>query len=196
MSFPRSPSDDLAQSLIQTVLSNPDLTAVLKSVSELGLPNWYIGAGCIAQTYWNHVHGFPLSENITDIDLVYFDPVDVSYEAEDFIIQRAKDIFHHLAIPVDLKNQARVHLWYGKHFGTPLDPYPSVEAAISSWPTIATAVAITGKDSLYRVYAPYGLDDLFNLIIRPNKVQITPEIYRAKVSRWQRHWPRLTILPW
>ena len=41
---------DLTRTLIQIVLSNPDLSAVLKKVPALGLPNWYIGAGCIAQT--------------------------------------------------------------------------------------------------------------------------------------------------
>lgn len=186
----------MAQTLIQVVLSSPNLSAVIEKVPALGLPNWYIGAGCIAQTYWNYVHGFPLAENITDIDLVYFDPTDISYEAEDQQIQRANGLFRNIEIPVDLKNQARVHVWYKKHFGTAIEPYPSVEAAIDTWPTTATAVAMTKEDSTYRVYAPYGLDDLFNLVVRPNKVQLTEEIYRAKASRWQHHWPRLTILSW
>lgn len=204
MNILRQSGPDLAQTLIQIALSNPNLSAVLEKAPELDLPNWYVGAGCIAQTYWNQVHGFPLSENITDIDLVYFDPADISYEAEDRHIQRANDLFRKVEIPVDLKNQARVHLWYEKHFGVPIEPYPSVEAAIDTWPTTATAVAITSNGSMegstegstYRVYAPYGLDDLFNLVIRPNKIQITEEIYHAKVSRWQHHWPRLTILSW
>ena len=76
MNILRQSGSDLAQTLIQIALSNPNLSTVLEKAPELDLPNWYVGAGCIAQTYWNHVHGFPLSENITDIDLVYFDPVD------------------------------------------------------------------------------------------------------------------------
>lgn len=31
---------------------------------------------------------------------------------------------------------------------------------------------------------------------RPNKRQITAEIYDGKVARWRQHWPELTIIPW
>jgi hypothetical protein len=31
--------------------------------------------------------------------------------------------------------------------------------------------------------APFGLDDLFGLVVRPNKRQITRAIYEAKVER-------------
>jgi hypothetical protein len=44
--------------------------------------------------------------------------------------------------------------------------------------------------------APFGLDDLFGLLVRPNKRQITRAIYEAKVDRWRPIWPRLTYLPW
>src|SRR4029077_1290893 len=43
---------------------------------------------------------------------------------------------------------------------------------------------------------PFGLDDLFGLVVRPNKRQITRAIYEAKVDRWRPIWPRLTYLPW
>jgi uncharacterized protein len=44
--------------------------------------------------------------------------------------------------------------------------------------------------------APFGLDDLFGLIVRPNKRQITEAIYQAKLIRWRSIWPRLDYLPW
>jgi hypothetical protein len=44
--------------------------------------------------------------------------------------------------------------------------------------------------------APFGLDDLFGLVVRPNKRQITRAIYKAKVDRWRSIWPWLTFLPW
>ena len=48
----------------------------------------------------------------------------------------------------------------------------------------------------FRVYAPFGLNDLFAMIVRPNKVQITEAIYQAKVARWTACWPRLEVIPW
>jgi len=46
------------------------------------------------------------------------------------------------------------------------------------------------------VWAPFGTDDLFNLVVRPNRVQITPAIYDAKVTRWVARWPSLVALTW
>ena len=75
-------------------------------------------------------------------------------------------------------------------------PYTSSEDAIGTWPTTATAVGVRLAQGRPVVFAPYGLDDLLGLVVRANRVQITPEIYRRKVSRWTRHWPNLTVLPW
>jgi hypothetical protein len=51
-------------------------------------------------------------------------------------------------------------------------------------------------DHSWKVYAPCGTNDIFDKIIRPNKVQITKEIYETKVKRWISFWPDLTIIPW
>ena len=48
----------------------------------------------------------------------------------------------------------------------------------------------------WRVYAPYGLSDVFNLVVRPNPVLAPPGVYQAKAERWRRQWPALTVLPW
>jgi hypothetical protein len=32
--------------------------------------------------------------------------------------------------------------------------------------------------------------------VRPNKKQITREIYKTKVDRWTAIWPKLTIIDW
>lgn len=51
-------------------------------------------------------------------------------------------------------------------------------------------------DGRYRVYAPHGLADVFNLVVRPNPVLAPREVYEAKTKRWRQQWPGLTILPW
>jgi len=47
-----------------------------------------------------------------------------------------------------------------------------------------------------KMQAPYGIDDLLNMIVRPNKTQITEDIYNKKLARWTQIWPRLIIIPW
>lgn len=186
--------DDLKKILEE----NKGIQEILKRAPLFEMPNWYLGAGCIANTVWNAKHGFDLNLGIYDFDLVYYDSSDISYEGEDHYICRSKALFKHLPAPLEIRNQARVHLWYEKHFGYKIKPYSSVEDAIKSWPTTtATCIGVKYDDrGKFIVYAPYGLDDLFRMIVRPNKVQITKEIYLNKVRRWVKIWPKLQIIPW
>lgn len=48
----------------------------------------------------------------------------------------------------------------------------------------------------WRVYAPHGLSDVFNLVVHPNPVLAPREVYEAKAARWKEEWPQLTVLPW
>lgn len=183
--------------LLTFVEKNEVVNLILNQAAQIGLPNWYLGAGCITQTVWNALSNRPLLEGIKDADLVFFDASDISEEAESRLGQRAKDIIGDIPLKLDVKNQARVHLWYERKFGQKIRPYCSVEDAINTWPTTATAIGITkNENDNYRVYAPFGLNDLFSMIVRANKVQITKKIYTEKVERWQKHWPSLKIIAW
>lgn len=175
---------------------NEDVQKVLMTVPALGVKNWYLGAGGISQTVWSVLHGFDPKYGIKDYDLVYYDASDLSYETEDGFIRNAKQLFDHVSVPVQVRNEARVHLWYAEKFGHQIRPYKSVEEAIASWPTTATCVAVRYNDGSFQVYAPYGLDDLFAMIVRPNKVLIKKAIYEDKVNRWIRIWPKLHVIPW
>jgi len=182
---------------LQLVLQNPIIRTILERASELNMPNWYLGAGCLAQTVWNAAHGFDLTFGIRDYDLVYFDSSDLTYEAEGAVIEKARELFDDLGVTVEVRNEARVHLWYEKRFGYPIAPYESAEHAINTWPTTATSIGIRSEpDSALAIYAPFGLSDLLGMTVRPNKAQITKEIYSSKVERWVRMWPRLRIVPW
>jgi hypothetical protein len=176
---------------------NEIVSQILKRAPALQMPNWYLGAGCIAQTVWNTFHGFDPTFGIQDYDLVYYDSSNLSEEAEAGYIEKANTLFADLSVTVEVKNEARVHLWYERHFGNAIKPYESVEAAINTWPVTATSVGIREEsDGTMKVYAPFGLNDLLGMIVRPNKVQITKAIYEAKIERWKRIWPKLRYLPW
>ena len=50
-------------------------------------------------------------------------------------------------------------------------------------------------DSLI-VKAPFGLGDLFGLVIRANRTQAPRSWYEQKCARWSAEWPKLTIMSW
>ena len=183
--------------LEEIVMSNETLKEVITKVSYLGIENYYIGAGCIAQTVWNYMSGNPLEYGINDIDFAFFNDERIDYEYENSVVLKMKELFGDLKIDIDVKNQARVHLWYEKHFGYSIEPYTSLESALNTWPTTATAIGVRKERSgEFTVYAPYGLNDLFGMVVRANKVQVTKEIYESKVRRWLNAWPDLKVIPW
>ncbi len=48
----------------------------------------------------------------------------------------------------------------------------------------------------WRIYAPHGFSDVFNLVARPNPVLAPRSVYETKTTRWRRQRPTLTVLPW
>jgi hypothetical protein len=108
----------------------------------------------------------------------------------------ANKSFLQCPIKLDIKNQARVHLWYKDHFGYDIKPFNSIEDAVNTWPTTATSIGVRLENGNFIIYAPFGLNDLFGMIVRANKAQITEEIYLQKVNKWKTKWPALTIIPW
>jgi hypothetical protein len=169
---------------------------ILDRAEKLNMPNWYLGAGCIAQTVWNIKHGFNPDNGIKDYDLVYYDNSDISYEGEDKYIQKAKELFKDISVLVEIRNQARVHLWFSDKFGSSIEQFQSVEDAIKTWPTTATCVGVRRGGKELKVYAPYGLDDIFNMTVKANKKIVSEDVYNNKVSKWIKKWPNLKIILW
>ena len=192
-----SVTDFEAQSnyLEQVINASPIVGEVLHRGHELYLPSWYLGAGAVAQTVWNDLHGYPQDYGIKDCDIVYFDP-DISPEAQDHYTEAAQKLFGHLPLAVEITNEARVHLWYKEYFGKDIEPYQSTEDAISTWPTTAASIGIRYEEGRFKVFAPFGMDDLMNLILRPNKVMVPKEVYDNKADRWRKVWPKLKVIPW
>jgi hypothetical protein len=193
----RLPLDEQIEALREVLSHNTVLTDVLARAAELDLPGWYLTAGCVFQTVWNVVTGRPATDGIRDYDLFYFDDSDLSWAAEDVAIRAGHTAFAGLPAEVEIRNEARVHLWYEEKFGVPCQPHTSTEAAIDSFAATTCCLGIRLEPGTrWRVYAPHGLSDVFNLVVRPNPVLAPRHVYETKTDRWRKQWPELTVLPW
>lgn len=187
---------DDEQRFLRIVLADPTVAAVLERAPALGVGDWWLTAGVLFQTVWNDLTGRPAGTGIRDADLFYFDE-DTSWEAEDTVIRAGAELFADLAVPVEIRNEARVHLWYAEHFGVPAPPFRDCADAIDSFAAVCCAYGVTvDGDGRPRVYAPFGYDDLFALVVRPNPRLAPRHVYEAKAERWLGEWPELTVLPW
>jgi uncharacterized protein len=193
----RLPIDEQVTQFKAALRRNHTLTEALSRAAAMCLPGWYLTAGCLYQTVWNVVTGQPPEAGILDYDLAYFDGSDPSWAAEDAVIRAGRKVFAGLPALVQIRNQARVHLWYEQKFGVPCPPHESTEAAIDTFEATTACLGVRIEPGLrWRIYAPYGLADAFNLVVRPNPVLAPREVYQAKTARWRRQWPTLTVLPW
>lgn len=168
---------------------NKTLMEILKRLEKYqkedsNFKNYYVGAGAINQTVFNYFHRYPIDQNISDYDIVYYDK-DTSYEQEDKIIKKIESSLKDLNIKTDIKNECRVPIWKKEKYNQEIKPYLSVEDAISRWITTITCIGVRLEEGKLKIYAPYGLEDLFSLIIRPVKKDATLKVYEEKVKKWQ-----------
>jgi uncharacterized protein len=113
----------LFERLTAIMRATPPMMQVLSVARRLYLPDWLVFSGAVYQPVLNHLTGRPLDYGIKDYDLAYFDSSDLSYEAEDAVIRRVKAAFEEpLRSMVEVRNQARVHLWFEAKFGEPHTP--------------------------------------------------------------------------
>ena len=55
---------------------------ILRAARSINLPDWFIGAGFVRNPVWDFLHDFDKQTPISDIDIVYFDPNDLSEERQ------------------------------------------------------------------------------------------------------------------
>lgn len=170
-----------------TVRRNPVNAAILGRLPALGLLQAHLVAGALFGTVWNARSGQPSAAHIRDYDLFYWD-ADTSYASEDAAIRRAAELFADLNAPIEVRNQARVHLWFPERFGVPRPALGSTREGIDQFLVECTCVGI---DARGEVYAPFGLTDLAAGVLRPNANNHTPELYGAKAASYRERWPWL-----
>ncbi len=181
---------DLPTRLERIVLGTPWLVEMLRVVRSDGPPDAYLGAGVIRNVVWDSLNSSQPTNLARDVDVVFFEP-----NAEPVDWTRRLDV----ALPGycwDVTNQAEVHIWQSRELGNPIPPYRSLEAAVASWPETATAIAVRlCERDAFKVIAPYGLSDLFDLHVRPSPGLKDPNAYasRLRSKQWRLRWPNLTV---
>ena len=190
------PSTDFEARLIALAQESSWFWPALLAVRTLNLPSWCIGAGAVRNLVWDSLHGLEPSWTSSDLDVAYFDSTDLCTEREASFESRLASM--RPEFPWEVTNQAAVHTWFETAFGHAVDPLTSLEAAVASWPEYATAVGLTLlPDDTIKVIAPYGLDDLFAMVVRRNPARVSVATYRKRVEQkqYRNRWPRVTVVP-
>ncbi len=173
--------------LIDIIINDELIIETLTIVKNLKLKDCWIGAGFIRNKVWDILHN-KKTISLNDVDVVFFDESNISERLEKEIEQRLTEINPQLQWSV--KNQARMHL--RNHH----QKYSSTENAISYWPETATAVAVRlNLNDKIEILAPYGLNDLFNLIVKPTpNFNITAFQKRVNEKEWKKQWQNLKLV--
>lgn len=165
---------------------------VLRSAKSLQLPGWWVCAGFVRSKVWDSLHNYTKRTPLGDIDVIYYDEIDLDEEQE-------KKYEHHLSrlmpgLPWSVKNQARMHKING------LPPYRSSVDAISQFPETATALGVKlDEQGKLELTEPHGLNDLIGMKICPTSAFEKDErlmgVYRHRLEskNWQQKWPKVEV---
>ena len=185
----------LVSRLVEIVRADSDLMEVLITIRDLGLNDWLVFSGAVYQAVWNEVTGRSPGYGVKDFDVGYFDE-DVSWDAEDVVIKRVAEAFEEpLRSRVEVRNQRRVSEWFEAKFGEPYPPIEDTAEALTRFvaPAFAVGVRLEDDDQI-TVVAPFGLDDVFDMRIRPNPRRPLAKDWDRVTERALDRWPELTVI--
>lgn len=175
---------------LSLALENPVNRTILERLPQLGVEDSWLVAGCLFGAVWNALSGRPATEHIRDYDIFYYDR-DVSYEAEDAVIRRGAALFAELGVDVEIRNQARVPLWFEDRFGV---PYPPIRQSVTGIDRFVVSGTCCGISAEGRVHATFGFEDMFAGLLRRNPLNPTPHVFPAKCASYRERWPWLRVL--
>ncbi len=187
-------SNDLEARLVEIVRADPGLMHVLTGIRSQRLPDWRVFSGAVYQSVWNALTGRPAGYGVRDYDVGYYDP-DTSWDAEDVIIKRVAASFEEpFRSMVEVRNQARVPIWFPAHFGEPYDPLSGTDEALARFVAPAFAVGVRLElDDAISVAAPLGLEDMFALTLRPNPNRPMARDWARVIEKARARWPELIV---
>lgn len=180
--------------LVEIVRASPTLMHVLRTVRDQRLPDWRVFSGAVYQTVWNSLTGRDPDYGIKDYDVGYFD-ADTSWDAEDVLIKRVVAAFEPpLREQVEVRNQARVHLWFFDRFKEPYSPLASTDQALMRFvcPAFAVGVRLEDDDAI-TVAAPFGLADVFDMRLSPNPTRGIARGWDRVTASARERWPECRV---
>ena len=178
--------------IITIIQQDTWMMELLNAVSSLNLPDWWICAGFVRAKIWDELHGFDERTPTPDIDVVYYDQINIDEKTEKKFEEELKEILP--TIPWSVKNQARMHV------GNNIPPYSSAVDAISKFPETATAIGVKLDDgNKLKLTALHGIKDVINMEVRPtpffkeSKDRMLIFEKRVRNKNWQDIWYRVKI---
>lgn len=96
---------------------------------------------------------------------------------------------------VRIYKQSCVHLWFKERFGEDYDPLPNTDAAPARFvaPAFAVGVRLEADDTI-SVVAPFGLQDVFDMVIRPNPDRPLAPGWARTTDNARGRWPEITVV--
>jgi hypothetical protein len=164
---------------LQQILMDSPVSAVLPAIAQLPLAHWWLAGGAIRNTVWRSLFD-DCALTIKDFDLAFFD---AQGDREQELLAKATLAAQFPDYVFDVKNQASFARWRAGR-----RPYSSTEDGIADWLHTATAVGVRcDRQAQWEFFTPYGLDDLFNGIIRPTPAHTqNPDAAQKAASFLQR----------
>jgi hypothetical protein len=186
---------DHEEDLVRLVRADAWLMDILRAARDVVPSEWAVTSGTIRNLVWDHLHGHEGPAAVKDVDVAFFDRVDVSRERDESLEEALRTRLPE--VPWEVTNQGGVHLWYAGRFGHEIPPIVSLEDGISRNPETATSIGIRLEaDGAVTVIAPCGLDDLFEMILRHNPKQVSGDYFlqRLREKRIRERWPKASVI--
>ena len=145
---------------LEQILHNSPVGLVLPAMAQLKLPDWWLAGGAVRNTVWRSLYGTECALTINDFDLAFFD---ATGDREQELAAKAALTAQFPDYVFDVKNQASFARWRSGR-----RTYSSTQEGVADWLHTATAVGVRcDRQTNWEFFTPYGLDDLFNGIVRP-----------------------------
>lgn len=169
---------------LQNILSNSTVGTVLPAISQLNLPDWWLAGGALRNTVWRAIFGENCQLFINDFDIAFFD--ETGDRNQELAAKTAlNNIFPDYLF--DIKNQASFARWRSGS-----KTYTSTEDGIKNWLHTTAAIGVRLSDrGEWEFFTPYGLDDLFNGIVRPTPANVDNPDAQRKANGYLQKCPCL-----
>lgn len=91
--------------------------------------------------------------------------------------------------------QSCVHLWFEGKFGEAYEPLTCTDDAPARFVAPAFALGVRlEKDDAISIVAPFGLQDVFDMVIRPNPTRSLARGWDRVIANARGRWPEITVI--